>query len=206
MFLTRSHELGCDVRFIRTSADTIDALESSIKATLDADIIITSGGVSVGDKDFTKEAFTNLGMQVLIDKIDIKPGRPTIIGTINKTIIVNLPGNPLASMVNYELFVRAIIRKLSGRIDYRHSVINTIIQSEYSVRGGKHAVVLGKFNGHSFEALKTQMPGMVSPMQEADGLLLITPDIKILKAGQSVNMIPIKWEFCSKLKEELFSK
>jgi len=206
MFLTRSRELGCDVRFIRTSADTIDALESSIKATLDADIIITSGGVSVGDKDFTKEAFTNLGMQVLIDKIDIKPGRPTIIGTINKTIIVNLPGNPLASMVNYELFVRAIIRKLSGRIDYRHGVIKTVMQSEYSVRGGKYAVVLGKFNGHSFGALKTQMPGMVSPMQEADGLLLITPDIKILKAEQAVNMIPIKWEFYSKLKEELFSK
>ena len=206
MFLTRSRELGCDVRFIRTSADTLEALEASIQATLDADIIITSGGVSVGDKDFTKEAFTNLGMHVLVDKIDIKPGRPTIIGNIDKTVVVNLPGNPLASMVNYELFVRAIIRKLSGRIDNKHGVIHTIMQSEYSVRGGKYAVVLGKFNGHSFEALKTQMPGMVSPMQEAAGLLLITPDVKVLNVGQSVNMIPIKWEFCSKLKEELFTK
>lgn len=204
MFLTRSKELGCDVRFIRTSADTIEALEDSIRSTLDADIIITSGGVSVGDKDFTKEAFTNLGMQVLIDKIDIKPGRPTIVGTIDSTVIINLPGNPLASMVNYELFIRAILRKMSGRRDYHHGIISTVMKSDFSVRGGKHAVILGKFDGFSFEPLKPQMPGMVSPMQEADGLILITPDVTILKKGTNVNMVPIKWEFCSEVKVELF--
>jgi len=204
MFLTRSKALGCDVRFIRTSADTLDALEASIKSTLDADIIITSGGVSVGDKDFTKEAFTNLGMQVLIDKIDIKPGRPTIVGTIDRTVIINLPGNPLASMVNYELFIRAILRKMSGRTDYHHGTITTVMKNEFSVRGGKHAVILGRFDGNAFEPIKPQMPGMVSPMQEADGMILITPDVKVLETGKMVKMIPIKWEFCSENKEELF--
>ena len=205
MFLTRSKALGCDVRFIRTSADTLEALEASIKSTLDADIIITSGGVSVGDKDFTKEAFTNLGMQVLIDKIDIKPGRPTIVGTINKTVIVNLPGNPLASMVNYELFIRAIIRKMSGRTDHYHGTIQTVMKNDFSVRGGKHAVVLGKFDGASFEPIKPQMPGMVSPMQEADGLILITPEVQTLESGKKVTMLPIRWEFCSSKKEEVFT-
>ena len=206
MFLTRSRQLGCDVRFIRTSADTLEALEASIKSTLDADIIITSGGVSVGDKDFTKEAFTNLGMQVLVDKIDIKPGRPTIIGTIDKTVIVNLPGNPLASMVNYELFVRAIIRKLSGRSDFYHQTITTVMKNDFSIRGGKYAVILGKFDGKSFEPLKPQMPGMVSPMQEADGLILITPEITKLKKGDLVKMLPIKWEFTSNEVEDLFTQ
>jgi len=206
MFLTRSKALGCEVRFIRTSADTIEALEASIRSTLDADIIITSGGVSVGDKDFTKVAFTNLGMQVHIDTIDIKPGKPTIIGSIGKTVIVNLPGNPLASMVNYELFVRAIIRKMSGRTDHQHATVTTTMRSDFSVRGGKHAVVLGKFDGESFEALKTQMPGMVSPMQEADGLILITPDVKHLGKGAMVKMIPISWEFTGKVKEDLFTR
>ena len=205
MFLTRAKELGCDVRFIRTSADTLEALESSIASTLDADIIITSGGVSVGDKDFTKEAFTNLGMHILIDKIDIKPGRPTIVGNIGKTVIVNLPGNPLASMVNYELFVRAVIRKMSGRDDFHHRTIETKMHSDYSVRGGKHAVILGKFDGSTFTPIKPQMPGMVSPMQEADGFILITPDVTIIESGKSVKMLPIKWEFCSSKKEVLFS-
>jgi len=205
MFLARSKSLGCHVRFIRTSADTLKALESSIKAALDADIIITSGGVSVGDKDFTKEAFTNLGMQVLIDKIDIKPGRPTIIGTIDKTIIVNLPGNPLAAMVNYELFVRAILRRLSGQSAYFHTTISAKMKNDFSVKGGKYAVILGSFDGTYFEALTPQMPGMISPMQKADGLLLITPNIKQLKKDKCVKMIPIKWEFCSTKEEDLLT-
>jgi molybdopterin molybdotransferase len=205
MFLARTKMLGCQVRFMGTSADTLEALEASIASTLDADIIITSGGVSVGDKDFTKVAFVNLGMKIHIDKIDIKPGRPTIVGSIGKTVVVNLPGNPLASMVNYELFVRAIIRKMSGRIDNRHASITTTMKNDFSLRGGKHAVVLGKFDGKTFAALKIQMPGMVSPMHEADGLLLIKPDIKLLKKDAIVKMIPIKWDCCSDEVEDLFN-
>ena len=205
MFLARAQSLGCNGRFIRSSADTLEALQNAISSTLDADIIITSGGVSVGDKDFTKEAFTNLGMNVLIDKIDIKPGRPTIVGKLGKTVVVNLPGNPLASMVNYELFVRAVIRKMSGRTDSYHATVKTKMKEDFSVRGGKHAVVLGRFDGEYFEALKPQMPGMVSPMQEADGLLLITPEVKTLEKDSFVNMLPIRWECSSSKKVELYS-
>ncbi|MDQ7085920.1 MAG: molybdopterin molybdotransferase MoeA [Sulfurovum sp.] len=183
MFMARSKELGADVRLIQTSADSIEALQSCIHTVLDADIIITSGGVSVGDKDFTKEAFTNLGMEVLIDKIDIKPGRPTIIGKIAHTIVINLAGNPLASMINYELFVRAVLRKMSGIHSYHHGVIETKMAEDFCVRGGKHAVVLGSFDGQAFRALASQMPGMVSPMDKAEGMVLITPETSILKKG-----------------------
>ena len=205
MFLARAQSLGCDARFIRASADTLEALQDAIISTLDADIIITSGGVSVGDKDFTKEAFTNLGMDVLIDKIDIKPGRPTIVGKLGKTVVVNLPGNPLASMVNYELFVRAVMRKMSGRTDSHHATVKTKMKEDFSVRGGKHAVVLGRFNGEHFEALKPQMPGMVSPMQKADGFILITPEVKTLAKDSLVNMLPISWELSANSSEDLFT-
>ena len=205
MFLARSKELGCDVSFIHSVADNIDALESAIASTLGVDIIITSGGVSVGDKDFTTQAFSNLGMEILINKIDIKPGRPTVIGHIGKTIVVNLPGNPLAAMVNYELFVRAIIRKLSGNKQKYHHSIQTVMEADYKVRGGKYAVILGKYTGRSFSALSTQMPGMVSPMQEADGCILITPETTLLSRGQVVNMIAIRWEMYSDKKEGLLS-
>jgi len=205
MFLTRSKQLGCSVRLIQTASDTIEALEACIKETLDADIIITSGGVSVGDKDFTKEAFRNLGRQTLVESIDIKPGRPTSIGKIEKTIIVNLAGNPLASMVNYELFVSAIIRKMSGRKDYHHATIQSKMKEEFKVRGGKSAVVLGKYNGQYFTALTPQMPGMVSPMQDAEGMIIITPQVQYLRKNQEVKILPIKWEFTSDKKEELLS-
>ena len=206
MFLTRCATLGCTVRLVHTAQDTLEALKDSIRSTLDADIIITSGGVSVGDKDFTKEAFSILGMQRLIDSINIKPGRPTSIGKIEETIVVNLPGNPLAAMVNYELFVRAIIKKLSGNNDFYHHTIKTKMKYDFSSKGGKYTVILGRFNGEYFEALKPQMPGMVSPMSQAQGCLLITPDVTSLKAEEVVRMIPISWEFFSEKKEVLFTK
>jgi len=74
MFLARAKELGCEVQYIGSSGDTMESLTSAIKSALNADIIITSGGISMGDKDFTKEAFTNLGMTLHFDKVDIKPG------------------------------------------------------------------------------------------------------------------------------------
>ena len=206
MFLARAKELGCEAHYIGSCDDTMDSLETSIHSALNDDIIITTGGVSMGDKDFTKDAFKNLGARFYFEKVDIKPGKPTAFGMIKNTVIVNLPGNPLASMVNYELFVRAIIRKLSGRKDYLHDTIKTTMKSDFVVKGGKNTAVLGTFNGKHFEPLKPQMPGMVSPMQKADGLILVTPNVTMIKDGHSVNMIPIKWDCCSMHEEELFSQ
>jgi len=206
MFLARSRALGCEVRLVQTSADTLEALESAIRSTLDADIIITSGGVSVGDKDFTKEAFSNLGAQTLINKIDIKPGKPTTISRIQKTIVVNLPGNPLAAMVNYEIFLRAIVRKMSGARAFHHATVTTTLKDDFVTKGGKYSVVLGSFDAQGFSPLRPQMPGMVSPMQHADGLLLLRPEVTHLAKGSQVKMLPILWEFSGEERESLFSQ
>lgn len=206
MFAARSKALGCDVRFIRASADTPEAMRIAISQALDADVIITSGGVSVGDKDFTKEAFTSLGMQIHFEKVDIKPGRPTVFGTIGNTAVINLPGNPLAAMVNYELFVRAVIRKMSGRNDCYHSTVTTVMKNDFNVKGGKTAVLLGMFDAQGFMPLKPQMPGMVSPLAKSDGFILITPEVTALPKGKVVSLLPIKWECTSEVVEEIFCR
>ena len=205
MFLARAKELGCEVRYIPSSGDTIKSLEASIASALDADIIITSGGVSMGDKDFTKEAFTNLGMKLYFDKVDIKPGKPTAFGKIGDTAIVNLPGNPLASMVNYELFIRAVIHKMSGANAFYHATIETTIKEDFYLRKGKYTVRLGVFDGKTFMPIKQQLPGMVSPMQKADGLIITLPDVDFLPKGMKVKMIPICWELNSSQKEDFFT-
>ena len=205
MFLARARELGCEVRYVPSSGDTIEALETSIRSTLDADIIITSGGVSMGDKDFTKEAFGNLGMKLYFDKVDIKPGKPTAFGKIGETAIINLPGNPLASMVNYEIFIRAVIHKMSGADAYYHTAIETEMREDFTLRKGKYTVRLGNFNGKTFMPLKQQLPGMVSPMQDADAMIITTPDVETLQKGMKVKMIPIRWELNSCEKENFFT-
>lgn len=206
MFLARAQALGCDVQYIGSSGDTIESLEASIRSASDADIILTSGGISMGDRDFTKEAFGNLGMQLHFDKVDIKPGKPTAFGTIGKTVILNLPGNPLASMVNYEIFVRAAIRKMSGMNAHHHAVIHTQIKEDFTLRPGKHTVRLGSFDGEAFMPFTKQLPGMLSPLEQANAMLITTPDVAMLEKGKTVKILPIDWEFTSDTKKDLFTR
>ena len=206
MFIARAKELGCEVSYIGGSSDTIDSLKLCIEEALDADLVITSGGVSMGDKDFTKESFTQLGMKTLFSGVNIKPGKPTTIGTINRTVIVNLPGNPLAAMVNYELFISFIMRKLSGTSAPYHGILNTVIDSDYTIKAGKYTTILGRFDGRSFTPLPQQSPGMVSPLQMADGMIIADPSLSILKKGAEVSMLPIKWQMSSASKREIFTK
>ncbi|MCW8820613.1 MAG: molybdopterin molybdotransferase MoeA [Sulfurovum sp.] len=206
MFLARAKALGCEVQYIGSSGDTIESLESAVKSALNADLIITSGGISMGDKDFTKEAFTNLGMELHFDKVDIKPGKPTAFGTIGKTVVINLPGNPLASMVNYEIFVRAVIRKMSGMNAYHHATISTQMKEDFTLREGKHTVRLGIFDGGTFMPFIKQLPGMISPLEQANAMLITTPEVNMLEKGKMVKIIPINWEFTSEAKEDFFTR
>ncbi len=205
MFLARAKELGCEVQYIGSSGDTMESLTSAIKSALNADIIITSGGISMGDKDFTKEAFTSLGMTLHFDKVDIKPGKPTAFGTIGDTVVINLPGNPLASMVNYEIFVRAAIRKMSGMNAHYHHTISTQIKEDFILRGGKHTVRLGIFEGNTFMPFIKQLPGMISPLEQANAMLITTPDVSRLEKGRTVKILPISWEFTAYEKEDFFT-
>lgn len=204
MFLARAKELDCEVYYVSASGDTIEALESSIKSALYADIIITSGGVSMGDKDFTKEAFLNLGMETFFDKVNIKPGKPTVFGKIGSTMVINLAGNPLASMVNYELFVRACLRKLSGASDFYHQILETPLAQDLNIRKGKYTVILGTFDGKGFTPLPKQLAGMLSPLPKADAMILTTDKTEFIAKGSIVKMLPIAWEMTAEVCEDFF--
>ena len=206
MFLSRAQSLGCEVTYIPNIGDTVEALETAIKASLGTDIIITSGGMSVGDKDYTQEAFANCGLELLFKHVEIKPGKPTAFGKIGKTAVVNLPGNPLASMVNFELFIRSIIHKMSGESAYYHNTVETKLSKDLQPKKGKHTVTLGGFDGKNFIPLKPKMAGMVAPMQKADAMMITPPDVKEIKKGSTVKILPISWEFFSSVKEDFYSR
>jgi len=206
MFYARAVELGCDVSYISSSGDTLEELKASIAEAIDTDLILTSGGVSVGDKDFTIQAFEELGMEILFSKVDIKPGKPTTFGRMDRCFVVNLPGNPLASMVNFEMFVKPIIYKLSGTNSFYHSTITTKMRDNHKIRAGKYTVILGEWDGDTFAPISNQKPGMVSPMDRADGMIVTTPNIDSLDKNQIVKMIPIKSNLQSDKREDFFIK
>ncbi len=205
MFLSRSQSLDCEVSHVHNIEDALPALEKAIKTSLTADIIITTGGMNFGDKDFTQEAFANCGMALLFNRVEIKPGRPIAFGKIGNTAIVNLPGNPLAAMVNFEIFIRPIIHKMSGNRQYHPATINTTLQEDFQLKKGGYTVTLGRFDGKSFIPLKQQMAGLVSPLQDADAMIITPPDIREIKKGDTVKILPISWEFFSPEKEDFYS-
>lgn len=205
MFAARAKELACDVSYISTAGDSMESLKNAINNAKDADLILSSGGVSVGDKDFTKSAFKELGMSTYFSGIDIKPGRPTNFGKLGECFVINLPGNPLAAMVNFEMFVKPTIAKLTGTKSFYHGLISTKMKNEHKFKAGKNSVILGRWDGNSFEVIKGQKPGMVAPLDKADGFIVSTKEIDYLEKGQEVKMIGIKLDLRSKIRADFFT-
>lgn len=203
--IARCKELGCDVTFIGQAKDTIDDIKKLVVNSLDADLIITSGGVSVGDADFTKEAFKQLDFNTLIDGIMIKPGKPTIFGKIDNTFILNLPGNPLASALIFELFGKIMIQKLLGSNEINPSFIETNIKEEFKTRKGRITVIPGMFDGISFSICKKRSPGMVSILSQCNSLIVLNDTVEYLEKDSKVKILPINWKFFSKEKKDFLT-
>jgi molybdopterin molybdotransferase len=204
-FLARAQALGCETNYISSSGDSIDSLQRTIQEALHCDLIITSGGVSVGDRDYTKEAFKNLGMEIFFEKVDIKPGKPTTFGKIGSSFVINLPGNPLASVVNFEMFIKPLILNLQGNSACYHGIIETTVDKKCNLKGGKYSVVLGEFDGKHFYPLAKQSPGMVSPLKYADAMIVVAPEVSHLKHSQKIKMIPIGFHFNSVQKQNFIN-
>ena len=197
-FYSRALELGCEVEFIGTAHDTIEDIHTHIKSALDCDLIITSGGVSVGDADFTKEAFGAFGYEILFDKIEIKPGKPTTFGKINNTCVLNLPGNPLAAALNFELFGQSIILALSGDNEKYLNTITTKMADNYKLKSGRRTLVPGNFDGNSFTPYKKFAPGMISPLATSNAYIIIDENCDFIAKDTSIKILPTKFSFTTK--------
>jgi len=193
--LARLSELGCKTHFLGKSEDSLEALKRLIDDARNYDLIVTSGGVSVGEADYTKQAFEELGMEIFFSKVQIKPGKPTTFGKIGNTLVLNLPGNPLAGALNFELFGTFLIHKLSGRKAYHHRYIETTITQPLKSPRPVANMIPGFYDGKAFTPAKKYGPGMVNVLGHCNGFILLLPETKSLKKGDLVKFLPIRWEF-----------
>ena len=206
-FLARAEELGCEVIFIGTAEDTLKDIKAHIASALEgSDLIITSGGVSVGDADFTKEAFDSFDYETYFSKVDIKPGKPTTFGRIGRTYVLNLPGNPLAAAVNFEIFAQSIILKLhNARLPYIGS-FKAKMGTGFSQRAGKYTVVPGYYDGEFFNPVEKRSPGMISPLAQSNAFMITDDKVAIIKENETILLIPTRWQLCTKEKSEIITK
>jgi molybdenum cofactor synthesis domain-containing protein len=104
-----------DVEILPLVKDDIKSLRNAIeKAAKNFDVLITTGGVSIGDYDFTKPVLRELGAEIFFEKISLKPGKPTVFAKLKNCLIFGLPGNPVSSAVTFYLFARTALLKMQS--------------------------------------------------------------------------------------------
>lgn len=197
-FMSRCKELGCKIDFIGQARDSIESIKSLVENSLDANLIITSGGVSVGDADFTKDAFNELDFTTIFEGIKIKPGKPTILGKIGNTYILNLPGNPLASALIFELFGKLIIQKILGSNEMFHNSIKAKMGDELKNKKGRITIIPGYFDGEYFKASQKRSPGMVSTLSSANSMIILDEKVELINKEAKIKILPINWKFFRK--------
>ncbi|EOX4800698.1 bifunctional molybdopterin-guanine dinucleotide biosynthesis adaptor protein MobB/molybdopterin molybdotransferase MoeA [Vibrio alginolyticus] len=190
-------KLGCEILDFDILEDNeklmIEALEN---ASAQADVVMTSGGVSVGDADYIKLALDKLG-QIDFWRINMRPGRPLAFGQINNKPFFGLPGNPVAVMVSFINFVEPALRKMQGEQGWKPLKVNAIATENLRSRQGRTEFSRGVYELDATGRLTVrttgkQGSGILRSMSEANCLIEISPAIDTVKAGESVTIIPLQ--------------
>lgn len=170
--------------------DTPVALKEKIAHGLNADILVLSGGVSMGDYDFTKAVFRELGAEMNFWKLAIRPGQPLAFGKIQSKLAFGLPGNPVSSMVTFEQLVRPALLKMSGCRNYGRPVVQAVFQETFSKRGDRRHFLRGILTREAgvFKVRTTgdQGSGILTSMVKANCLIDVPVTVERLKPGDEV--------------------
>ncbi|MGF1717170.1 bifunctional molybdopterin-guanine dinucleotide biosynthesis adaptor protein MobB/molybdopterin molybdotransferase MoeA [Photobacterium chitinilyticum] len=189
-------KVGCEVIDLGIIEDSEEALEATLQqASQQADLILSSGGVSVGDADYIKTVLDRLG-QINFWRIDMRPGRPLAFGQIQQTPFFGLPGNPVAVMVTFLQFVEPAIRKIQGMENWQPQVFNAVATERLRSRPGRTEYSRGIYsldaNGRlTVKTTGKQGSGILRSMSEANCLIEIVPKQPNVEIGEVVRVIPL---------------
>jgi molybdopterin molybdotransferase len=186
---------GAVVLPLASVADDDDAHRAALERGLDADLLVTSGGVSVGPHDLVRRIERELGVKEVFWRVAVKPGKPISFGTRDGTLVFGLPGNPVSSLVCFELFVRPAVLALQGASDpgptyrvgelaadvRRTSDRDQLLRARLRVDEGRVVV----------EPLRGQESHMIARAAAADALALVPRGDGVLEAGATVRYLAL---------------
>lgn len=191
-------DAGGDPVLLGIAADTLEATCEKIKAGLNADMLVITGGVSVGDRDYVKAAIEAMGGEVTFWKVNMKPGKPLAFAMLDGKPIFALPGNPVAAMVSFELFVRPSVLKAMGHRRIFRPRVQAVLQEPTANKGNRPHLVRGvvsKDNGrYLVSTTGNQSSGRLSSLILGNGLMKLAPESN-LPAGAEVEVILLDRSF-----------
>ena len=184
--------LGVELIDMGVVRDAPDQLEKAFRqASRQADVVITTGGVSVGEADFVKQLMAKLG-EVLFWKIAMRPGRPMAFGRIGNAFLFGLPGNPVAVMVTFYQFVRDALVHLSGRNDEPLPLLKAVASENLRKVPGRteyqRGVVFNEQGQWKVRTTGQQGSGVLRSMSEANCFIVLEHERAAVKAGEPVSV------------------
>jgi molybdopterin molybdotransferase len=189
-------ELGCQVTDLGILEDDEHAIRDALTvAAVDHDLILTSGGVSVGDEDHVKSAVEALG-NLHFWRLAIKPGRPIAFGQIASTPFVGLPGNPVAAMVTFMRIARILVLRLSGASgDIRPTLYKVTAAFSFIPQGGRREwlrahLKVDEDGTRSVHLFSAKGSGVLTSMVDSHGFVEISEGVTKIKAGDLVDFLP----------------
>ena len=176
--------------------DTVEALTAKLREGLDADMLVTSAGVSRGDYDVVKDVLAKEG-EVDFWTVRMRPGKPLAFGAFpsggRRVPHIGLPGNPVSSMVSFELFGRPAIHKMLGRSDWQRPVIRAIAEEPIANTDGRRVfarAIVTRRDGRYYAALTgPQGSGILTSMAEANALAIVPEDVSGVEPGEELDAI-----------------
>jgi molybdopterin molybdotransferase len=192
-----ARDAGAEVRSLGIARDTRESVLEALNRGLPwADVIVASGGVSVGAHDVVKDAFASVG-KIELWRIAVQPGKPLAFGRSGKTLLFGLPGNPVSSLVTFELFVRPTLRRLSGLPDGSgRDLVRATFTDSVRKAHNRRAYIRVKLE-HAAEKWRASLAGgqdshMLSALAAADGLAIIPEAMDGAEPGQELQVIRLR--------------
>jgi molybdopterin molybdotransferase len=196
---------GAIPKILGIALDDEEDLVNKLKQAQDTDMLLTTGGVSMGDYDMVKDILARDGDMVFW-KVRVKPGKPLAFGKIKglghdgKVRVIphlGLPGNTVSCMVSFELFVRPALLKMMGKKNIAKPMVEAILEESVKNDAGRRVydrAVIEKRDGHYYAKLTgPQGSGILSSMSLANGLVLIPEDRKLVQKGEAVRALMLDW-------------
>jgi len=185
-----AHAFGCEVRDYGIVPDSLEATRAVLKrASAECDIIVTSGGVSVGEADFVKPAVEAEG-SLLMWRISMKPGRPLAFGRVGASAFIGLPGNPVSSFVTFLIFVRPFLLRTQGISEVAPRVTDARADFDWIEPDPRREFLRVKWNANGgLDLYPTQDSAVLTSTAWADGLV-DNPANRSIRKGDRVSYLP----------------
>jgi molybdopterin molybdotransferase len=184
---------GADAVYLGIARDKNSSLAAKLAKARAADILVLSGGVSVGDYDLVKAELEAAGVKPVFWRVRIKPGKPVFFGVRGRQLVFGLPGNPTSAMVTFHLFVRPAIDRLLGRAVPGPEPATAVLAETVTVKPGRTQFLRGRFVGRgpvlTVAPYEDQRSGVLRSMVRGRVLIVVPADAARIEAGREVEIL-----------------